>query len=66
MERGVDLSWEQIIEMALDVRPLESFIDIDDPIFVQAHSDMPKIVRDYCIKRSQKPPQTIGEVARCV
>ncbi|UCB44926.1 MAG: rhamnulokinase [Spirochaetota bacterium] len=66
MEKGKDLSWEQIVSMASDARPLVSFIDVDEPVFVQAQSDMPKVVQNYCTKKDQRTPETIGEVARCV
>jgi rhamnulokinase len=66
MEKGEDLSWEEIVQMALAAPPLQSFIDIDDPVFSQAHRDMPGVVRNYCVEKGQEAPRTIGEVARCV
>jgi len=66
MEKGEDLSWEEIVQMASAAPPLQSFIDIDDPVFSMAHRDMPGVVRNYCMEKGQKAPETIGEVARCV
>jgi rhamnulokinase len=66
MEKGEDLSWEQIVQMAEAAPSLQSYIDIDDPLFSQAHRDMPGVVRNYCREKGQKPPESIGEVARCV
>jgi len=64
--RGGGLSWEQIVAASEEAGPFGAFIDVDDPVFLPVQSDMPKVIRTYCMRSGQKPLQSMGEVARCV
>lgn len=63
---GKNLDWDTILNLSLESKPFRSFIDIDYYKFAQNHSDMPKIIRDYCKKTNQPIPKDIGETARCI
>jgi sugar (pentulose or hexulose) kinase len=65
-DSGRDISWEEIVSASEKASPFKSFIDVDDPAFIGASSDMPHVIADYCKKKGQKIPQTMGETARCV
>jgi len=65
-DRGGDLSWEEIVQASEQADPFGAFIDVDNPVFAPVQADMPELIREYCRKRGQKVPQSIGEVARCV
>ena len=49
----------------MEAEPLQSFIDPDAPEFVAA-GDIPKRIRDFCGKTSQKIPETVGQIACCI
>jgi rhamnulokinase len=64
-KEGNCYSYEQMMEMAKQAKPFQSFIDPDDPAFL--HPDhMPKEIQQYCRKTSQPVPQTEGEILRCI
>lgn len=65
-EYGDKVTWDYICEEARDTADEDSFIDVDDPIFGQIHSSMPKVIKDYCKKTGQPIPVNIGAIARCV
>ena len=44
-------------------KPFKCFIDPDDPVFVPA-GNIPKRIREYCIKTNQEVPKTEGEIAK--
>ena len=62
---GKDYSFNQLSEMAMAAKPLQSLIDPDDPSFV-APGDMPRRICDFCEKTGQHVPQDPGEVVRCI
>ncbi|MEG1311447.1 MAG: rhamnulokinase family protein [Romboutsia sp.] len=62
---GKLFSFSELEEMAQKVKPFKCFIDPDDPIFVPA-GDIPKRIREYCLKTNQEAPQNEGEVIRCI
>lgn len=65
-DRGEEISWDEIVNLTYSAEPFKSFIDIENPIFIQSHVDMPKVIIDYCRDKGQPVPETIGEIARCV
>jgi sugar (pentulose or hexulose) kinase len=65
-DSGRDISWEEIVRASEEAPPFKSFIDVDDHAFVGASSDMPRVIADYCSKKGQAIPQSMGETARCV
>ena len=62
---GEEYSFADLERMALECKPFESIIDVDDPRF-SPPGDMPGRVRDYCRETGQKVPETVGEVMQCI
>jgi rhamnulokinase len=65
-ERGEDISWEEIVGASEGAEPFSAFIDVDDPVFSAVQTDMPEVIRHYCMRKGQKSPESMGEVARCI
>jgi rhamnulokinase len=65
-DTGENIPWERIVEASKGARPFRAFIDVDDPVFASVQTDMPDVIRAYCSKKGQRPPESMGEVARCV
>jgi sugar (pentulose or hexulose) kinase len=61
-----EISWSEIVDAATKASPFRSYIDVDDPRFSMAQSDMAGVVQDFCRETRQPVPESIGEVARCV
>ncbi len=49
-----------------DSSEINAFIDVDNPVFGEASSDMPKKVLNNCKENGQEVPKSIGEIARCI
>jgi rhamnulokinase len=65
-ESGKDISWDEIIALSKEAAPFVSFVDVGNPLFVQAQLDMPDRIREFCERSGQKVPQSRGEIARCI
>ncbi|MDP4089885.1 MAG: rhamnulokinase family protein [Bacillota bacterium] len=65
IREGREFSFGELEEEALSSRPLQCFIDPDDPIFVPA-GNIPLRVLEYCLKTGQHVPQNEGEIVRCI
>jgi sugar (pentulose or hexulose) kinase len=64
-KRGRQFSYDDLTALAELADPFGPVIDPDDPVFL-APGDMPGRIQDYCIASGQRPPQTEGEVVRCI
>jgi sugar (pentulose or hexulose) kinase len=64
-KRGMALNWKAIDELAANAEPFAAIIDPDDAPFFSAGDMCGKIAR-YCEKTGQPPPETPGQIARCV
>jgi rhamnulokinase len=58
-------SYEELARTALDAPAFRSFIDPDDPAFVNP-PDMPEAIRRYCERTRQPQPQSPAEFARAI
>ena len=65
-DSGKEITWDDIMNLAMGTSSIESFIDIDASIFVLAQTDMPKTIKDFCARTGQKIPDSIGAVARVI
>ena len=63
-QKGENFSWKDIDGLFPAAEPFKSFIDVDDPVFSLASSDMTSTVKDYCKLKNQEVPNTPGETAR--
>ena len=62
---GKDYSFADLQTMAEAEKPLVSFINPDDPMFV-APGDMPGRIVEYCRKTGQPVPQNEGQIVRVI
>jgi len=65
-EAGRDIGWDEVVQAALQARPLQAFIDVDLPPFAAPQPDMPRVIAERCREQGQKAPEGMGETARCV
>ena len=63
--QGACYSWKEIDALTAKAKPFAAIIDPDDAPFFSAGDMCGKIAR-YCEKTGQTPPETPGEIARCV
>ena len=63
-EHGKQYSYAQLQRMAAKSRRLRSFINVDDPRFLNP-PDMPKAIQSFCRETGQAMPETEGELVRC-
>jgi rhamnulokinase len=64
-EKGTDLDYAEISNLAGEAESRAAFIDPDDPRFFTP-GDMPTRVKEYCRETGQKIPEGIGAIARCI
>ena len=62
---GKEYSFDEMSEAALSSEPFASIINPDDPVF-NAAGNIPERIRDYCRRTSQKVPESMGAVVRCI
>ena len=65
LKSGIDISWDGVVQQAMQAEPLRSIIDPDAPEFY-AGGNMEKKIQQFCQRTGQPVPETIGQVARCV
>ena len=65
IRQGNVLSWKEIDELTAKAEQFAAIIDPDDAPFFSAGDMCGKIVR-YCERTGQTPPETPGQIARCV
>jgi len=61
----VDLTYEQLTEMAEKARPFQLFIDPDAPLFLNP-ANMVKAIADFACQTGQIVPEEPGEVTRAI
>ena len=64
-QKGIDLSWNEIVEEAKKAEPFRTVIDPDYGNFFSG-GDMVAKVQDYCRQVGQPVPETVGQVARTI
>jgi rhamnulokinase len=62
---GHDYSFDQLVALASQAQALRSFIEPNDPVFVEP-GDMPARVRAFCAHTGQAEPVEPGAVVRCI
>jgi len=60
-----DLLWKDIVSKASEAEPFQSFINPDDSQFHHP-SNMVHTIQEYCQKKNQYIPKTIGEISRTI
>ncbi|WP_090817586.1 rhamnulokinase [Paenibacillus sp. yr247] len=64
-KEGKSISFTELVRLADQVKPFQSFIDPDDDMFLNPEH-MPKKIQQYCRDTEQIVPQTEGEIVRCI
>jgi rhamnulokinase len=64
-EKERQVSFDEIVEAAMQAAPYSCFINPDAPCFANPDS-MIDSIQKYCSDTNQKVPETIGEIARCI
>ena len=65
MREGTKYGFGELVEMGKAAKPLQSFINPDDPRF-GVPGNIPKKIREYCAETNQPIPETVGEIVRCI
>ena len=65
-EAARDIGWDEVVQAAQKARPMQAFIDVDQACFAAPQPDMPRVIADWCREKGQKPPEGLGQSARCV
>jgi rhamnulokinase len=65
LANGQDVPYAQMASLALEAEPFRSFINPDDPRFIEA-GNMPKKIQEFCHETGQPIPETKGEIIRCI
>jgi rhamnulokinase len=60
---GNEMSYEQLMAMAMSSKPFTALIDPDDPSFL-SHGDMPSRIAAFCKKTGQAAPDAEGPLVR--
>ncbi|MGW6719645.1 rhamnulokinase [Streptomyces sp. NPDC054995] len=64
-EQGLPTHLPGLLTAAEHAEPFASVIDPDDPSFL-APGDMPRRIRDFCLRTGQPVPTNQGAVVRCI
>jgi sugar (pentulose or hexulose) kinase len=64
-QEGVNLSYEQLTEMAQKAKPFAAHIEVDRAEFL-APGDMPRRINDYLIETGQKTIEDKGQMIRAI
>lgn len=62
---GRKLSYPQLMRLAKQAKPFQYLINPDDPRFLNP-PNMVQAIKDFCLETNQRPPQSEGELLRCV
>ncbi|NUR75193.1 MAG: rhamnulokinase [Thermoleophilia bacterium] len=63
--QGLELSFDELVELARAAPPLRSFVDPNAEVFLEP-GDMPSRIRAFCRETNQPEPTDAGATARCV
>jgi rhamnulokinase len=60
---GAEYNYDQLTQMASEAPGLQAIIDVDHHDFLKP-GDMPGRIQEYCRQRSQRVPETPGDIVR--
>lgn len=63
-QAGVEMSYDQMTQLAENAKPFTALIDPDDDAFLPP-GDMPSRIVDYCKRTGQTVPSDVGGILRC-
>ncbi|MFC4597883.1 rhamnulokinase [Cohnella hongkongensis] len=62
---GRSYSFPELVRLASEAKPLATFIDPDDDLFLPT-GDMPERIAEYCARTGQSAPDGVGATVRCI
>lgn len=62
---GDSMSFDALEAAAAEAKPFAALIDPEDEMFFTP-GRMPQKIQEYCVKTGQKPPESKGEIVRCI
>ncbi len=65
IREGKEYGFGELEQMAAKSRPFQALIDVDDAAFSKP-GNLPRRIRAYCERTGQQPPETPGDVIRCI
>lgn len=65
VEKGNEISYEQMVQLAAQAPPFRAFVDPDDDRFLNP-PDMAVAIQEFCRETGQSVPGNEGQIARCV
>ncbi|MCX6347845.1 MAG: FGGY-family carbohydrate kinase, partial [Actinobacteria bacterium] len=63
-EEGANITYDEIMEAAVNSQDKNIFIDVGDPVFEKEIFDMPGCIRNFCVNTKQEVPESVGDAAR--
>jgi sugar (pentulose or hexulose) kinase len=64
-EQGYDIPYAKMASLASEAAPFRSFINPDDPRFIET-DNIPKKIQAFCHEHGQPIPETPGQIIRCI
>src|SRR5919107_78397 len=64
-QEGQESSYEELTRLAEEAPASGPLVDPDHPSFL-APGDMPSRIRRFCEATDQRPPEELGQIARCI
>lgn len=65
LKKGKRITYEEEAQLIQNSKPFQSLIDPDNPAFFNPEN-MPRQIKEYCVNRGQKVPETDGDFLRCI
>ena len=65
LNEGQDVPYAKMAALANEAEPFRSFINPDDPRFIET-GRMPEKIQEFCNETGQPVPETKGEIIRCI
>ena len=65
IREGIEYSFAELESLAFSTKSLKCFIDPDEAEFVP-QGNIPKRIKEFCLRTNQSVPETIPEIVRCI
>jgi rhamnulokinase len=64
-QEGTELAYAELADLAAAAPAFGPLVEPDNHVFLRP-GDMPSRIREFCVHTGQEPPETRGEIIRCV
>ncbi len=65
-EYGESFSWKDVDRLYPDGTPFNTFIDVNDPVFMPVNANISDILKKYCRENNQPFPHGVSDTARAI